>query len=109
MACIDELHVDDDRTSIELVIRECLPDGTQVIVDITTATTLTVRLQKSDKPKTTVDKTGVIYTGGDNGDGTDGIVQYITEAGLVNIKGTWKAQAIALFPDGGKLDRKSVV
>lgn len=101
MACLDELHVNDVGTSIELEITECNPDGTSTIVDITNATTLTMRFQKSDRAKTTVDKTATIYTGGTNGDGTDGIAQYITEAGLIDIKGTWLVQAIATFSSSG--------
>lgn len=101
MACVDELHIDDQGTSIEFLIKECGPDGTKTTVDISAADSITVRFQKSDTAKTTVDRTGVIYTDGANGDGTDGIVQYITESGLVDIKGTWKAQAIVGFPDGG--------
>ena len=100
MACVDKLHLNDKGTSIELLMTECNPDGTSSIVDITTALSIIMRFQKSDKAKTTIDKVGVIYTDGTNGDGTDGIIQYITEEGLVDVIGSWKVQAIVSFPNG---------
>lgn len=102
MACVDELHIDDEGTSIQLEVVECMPDGTEETVDITNASTLVVRFQKSDKAKTTIDKTATIYSGGTNGNGTDGLVEYITEADLVDVTGTWKAQAIVTFQASGR-------
>lgn len=103
MACVEEIRVGDEKTSIELAIKECNNDGTYSVVDISGAQSLVMRFQKPTKPtKTSIDKPAVVFTGGPNGDGTDGIVQYITESGFVDIKGTWKVQAIATFQDGGK-------
>lgn len=101
MACVDELHVDDEGTSLEFRINECGPDGSSSIVDISSASSMVVRFQKPDAAKTTIDKTASIYTGGTNGDGTDGIIQYITEAGFIDTKGKWKAQAIVSFTASG--------
>ena len=98
--CSDELHVDDVGTNLLYRVFECLEDGTKAIVDITTATSLIIRYRKSDVAKTTYDKAGSIYTGGDNGDGTDGIIRYVVEEGFVDIKGSWKEQAIISFPGG---------
>lgn len=101
MACVDELHVGDIGTSIELEITECDSTGTSA-VDITTADSLTVRFQKVAPTYTVIERIGTIYTGGTNGDGTDGIVQYITVAGDIDQVGKWKIQAIVDFPVGSK-------
>jgi len=98
--CSDELHVGDVGTNLLYRVWECLEDGTKALVDITTATSMVVRYRKSDKAKTTHDKVGSIFTGGDNGDGTDGIVKYVVEEDFVDIKGTWKEQLIISFPGG---------
>lgn len=98
MACVDQLHINDVGTSLEFLMKECEADGTSSVVNITDSTARTVRFQKPDG--TTFDRAGVIFTGGTNGDGTDGIVQYITVANDIDTIGRWKMQAIISFPDG---------
>lgn len=100
MSCEEVLHINDEGTILKFNMYECNNDGTSSIVDITSATNLIVRFRKSDVNKTVVDKQGSIYTGGTNGNGTDGIIQYITEPGFVDVTGLWKAQAIVTFPTG---------
>ncbi len=98
MACRDELHLGDVGTSLEFEILECI-DGTATIVDITANTGIRIRFFKV-KDKTILDVIGTIYTDGPNGDGSDGIVQYITEAGDIDTLGKWQAQVTLTFPTG---------
>lgn len=102
ITCTDELHLDDVGTSLQFAITECEGDGTSSIVDLTGASVLTVRFKKPDEAETIVNKAAQIYTGGTNGDATDGIIEYITEDLLVDVTGPWKAQAIVQFPNGSK-------
>lgn len=97
---IDDLQLNDTGTSIELAVTEKQTNGVVYPVDITSATTLTVRFQKPDTSKTIVDKTGTIATTGANGNGADGIVQYITQTGDIDTVGEWKAQVLIDFANG---------
>lgn len=105
MECSGVIRLGDFKTSIELLILDCRPDGTTPIVDITNASDLTIRFKHEDGSEE--DKPAVIFTGGTNGNGTDGIVQYVTEVDFITEVqdledgvGTLQAIAIATFPDG---------
>jgi len=102
MTCILELPVYDKGTSLEFVIRDCggTPDeetGELPLVDLTNASSLTVVFRKPDDEETVIERDGVIYVGGENGDGTDGIVQYITLGDEIDTIGTWQAEAVVDF------------
>lgn len=97
MACIDELHLGDEGTLLLFEMLEC-EDGTATIVDLTSAVSINIRFKKTDN--NILDVTGSVYTGGTNGNGTDGIVQYITQAGDIDVLGKWKAQVTIVFPTG---------
>lgn len=101
MACTGVIRLGDEKTSLEFLVEDCKPDGTREIVDITDATTLTVRFKRENGDE--IEKTGVVYTGGTNGNGTDGIVQYVTESGFITAAdiGDLKGIAIVSFADGG--------
>ena len=97
MACIDSLHLYDYGTSILFYVTECI-DGVESPIDLTTATSLTIRFTKPDG--TNLDVAGSIYTGGTNGDATDGIVEYITQDGDIDQTGKWKGQVTVTTPVG---------
>lgn len=86
MATQADLHVGDIGTIIYINIVE---QG--AALDISSATTKTIRFQKKDK--TTMDKTAIFKT-----DGTDGILQYTTVTGDIDQKGRWQAQAYLVMP-----------
>lgn len=100
MACSGVIRLGDEQTSLEFLVLDCQPDGTSPILDITTATDLTIRFKRQNGIE--LDKAGVLYTDGVNGDGTDGIVQYVTEPGFITSVdiGTLQGIAIVTFPNG---------
>ncbi len=88
MATVREIHVEDIGTSFRVTVY----DG-NVIVDIASASTMTLNFFKPDK--TTLSKTAVHFT-----DGTDGILEYITISGDLDQAGKWKIQAVVTLPTG---------
>lgn len=102
MACVGVIRLGDEKTSIEILVRDCVPPDVSKILDITSATDLTIRFKRENGSE--IEKPGVIYTGGLKGNGADGIVQYITEAGFITKSdiGTLHAIAIITFADGSK-------
>ena len=97
MGCISSIHIGDVGTSLEFEITDCI-DGSPYPVDLTSNTGIAIRFLKPDN--TTLDVTGLIYTGGTNGDATDGIVQYVTQPGDINVIGKWKVQVTISFATG---------
>jgi len=97
MSCRDELHLDDWGTELLFPITECI-DGVSSAVDITNASALEVRFKKFDG--TVLPVVGTIYTGGELGDGRDGIIEYITEEGDIDVLGKWHVQATVTFITG---------
>lgn len=89
----EELHVGDEGT----IIRLKLYDGDDV-VDISPASGQTMQL-KFKKPSGTVVAKDAVFTT----DGTDGQLQYVTEADSANIldeAGEWLVQALVEFETG---------
>lgn len=76
-----EIHVGDIGTIFRVTIKD---DG--VTVDVSSVDSKLIYLQKPDG--TTLAKTASYYT-----DGTDGIIQYVTESGDLDQAGTWQIQA----------------
>lgn len=85
---IEEIHVGDIGTVFKIVFK----DGTS-IVNISGATTKNIIFCKPDGTKDT--KAGTFTT-----DGTDGILEYTTVSGDLNIKGIWKIQGFITTSDG---------
>lgn len=81
MACISEIHVGDVGTIFRVTIKDC-----DTIVDVSTVNSKTIYFQKPDS--STLTKAASYYT-----DGTDGIIQYVTESGDLDQAGTWQIQA----------------
>lgn len=75
------IHVGDVGT--ELVV--AVTDQLGADVDLSGASGLTIYLTHPDG--TTLAKTAVVDT-----DGTDGLMKYVTQAGDLSAKGTWKIQ-----------------
>jgi len=100
MACDGVIRLGDEDTSLEFVIQDCTPEGVLETVNITGALALEIHFKREDGTKEM--KPGVIFTGGPNGDGTDGIVQYVTEVGFITEAdiGTLRAYAHVEFSDG---------
>lgn len=82
-----EIHQGDTGT----VFRQIIKNQSGSVVDISGATTTTIKFMKPDR--SVVSKTAIFYT-----DGTDGIIQYTTIAGDLNMAGTWKRQGFATLP-----------
>lgn len=86
MSCV-EIHVGDIGTALRCTIL----DEDSVAVNLSSASSITIKLLKPDS--TIVTFTGALYT-----DGTDGIVQYVTAtANDLDQSGIWKIQAIVTF------------
>lgn len=100
MSCVEIVMVGDIGTSFEFAVLESNQDCVNEIVDLTSQTNLVVRFKKPDGSVN--NKTAQVFTGGTNGDATDGIVQYITQAGDIDMAGDWQAQVIVDFANGGK-------
>jgi len=94
MACSGVIRVGDEFTSLQFLVEDCLIDGTSSPLDITNATDITIRFQHQDG--TEEEKPGTIYLGGINGDGTDGLVEYITEPDFITEEDIGTLQGIAI-------------
>lgn len=82
----DKVFVGDIGTAFRTTIKE---DGTAI--DISLATTKEIVFQPPSGVAIT--QTAVFFT-----DGTDGIMQYVTEAGDIDIAGNWKLQGYVVLP-----------
>ncbi|RLA38665.1 MAG: hypothetical protein DRR06_20380 [Gammaproteobacteria bacterium] len=83
----NEIHLNDVGTVFEVTLVE-----SDVVVDISTATTLTIKFKKSDGA-TVMTKTASFST-----DGTDGRLQYTSVADDLDQTGPWKLQAYVIMP-----------
>ena len=85
---VNEIHKDDIGTILRITVQD-----DSVAVNLSSATTKTLTLRKPDG--TTSAKTAAFYT-----DGTDGIIQYVTQADDLDQSGTWGIQAYVVLSDG---------
>lgn len=92
MAC--EIHKNDIGTLFEITVKECDVNGNEVVVNLSVVTTKKICFRKPNKDILTVD--AVFKT-----DGSDGILQYVTIAGDLNVAGVWAKQAFLVFPSTG--------
>ena len=90
MSVIDELHVGDIGTVIEVTVKDKTSGD---VVPIDAATTMTLFFNKSDG--TTIERTATHTT-----DGSDGKMFYTTISGDINMAGEWKYQAYVVLPGG---------
>jgi hypothetical protein len=87
MAVTADLHLNDIGTQILITIKEG-----NVAVDLSTAITMQFDFKRKDGTTFTVDADH--YT-----DGTDGILEYITEAGDISQVGKWSVQPYLELPN----------
>ena len=92
MACVDELFIGDTGTSIEFLIKECDdsdPDNpVEVLVDVSSATTMVITFLKPDATTLVVNNPEVEFLT----DGTDSVIRYLTIESDLDVVGTWKGQ-----------------
>jgi hypothetical protein len=81
-----EIHVGDIGTRFEITVK----DSDTTVVDLSNVDSMYVLFKKPDNSFTQV--TPVFVT-----DGTDGRIQYTTQAGDLNQFGTWQIQAKVIF------------
>lgn len=102
MSCVDEIFIGDEGTSIEFLVKECDdsdPDNPiEVLVDISSATSLEIIFLLPDELGTTLLKTepDVKFIT----DGTDSLFHYLSIPSDFSIEGTWKAQGRITMPSG---------
>jgi len=71
---------------IGVVLRITLVDDAGDPIDISTASVTQIKLRAPDDDVLTLPASFLT-------DGTDGVIQYITQAGVLDVPGTWKYQA----------------
>ena len=73
--------------------------GTQLVVsmddDVSTATITQIKLKKPGRDGSTVVKTAAL-----DGDGSDGLIVYVTEASVLDTEGWWTIQGYVELADG---------
>ncbi len=89
----NEIHEGDIGTIFELTVKD-----DDVIIDVSTATTKEIHFKNPDGG-TVVQSAGFKIPGGD---GTDGIITYVSEADDLTPTGLWNIQAFVVFADGSQ-------
>ncbi len=87
---IPEIHLG----NIGTVFRFEILNQDDVIVDLSSASTIEIRFRKPDR-LTVLVRTASLVT-----DGTDGQIQYVTVAGDLDVPGPWTRQARVVIPAG---------
>lgn len=88
-----EIHVGDVGTSFRIEARNEAGE----VIDVSGATELLVWFEKPDGDggTTTMEKAGALVN-----DGTDGLFEYVTEAGDLDEAGSWRVQGVFENADG---------
>lgn len=84
-----QIHYNDIGTALRATIK----DENGVVVDISEATSLIMKMQR---PNGVV----VLKESSLTGDGSDGIMEYVTEDGDLDAIGTWTIQGYVVLPTG---------
>ena len=99
MSCSEEeVHYNDIGTVFLVTVNDCV-SGTSTILDVSTASSLSLVFKSPSGASST--KPATLYT-----DGTDGKIYYTTVDGDLNQIGTWRIQAIVNI--GGGIYRSDV-
>ena len=93
MAFIEPAHVNDIGTIFRVTVFAATSTGTSTVADISTASTKQIVFSRPDG--TTLTKTAVFTT-----DGEDGDIQYLSVDGDLNMAGTWHLQVYIVTPAG---------
>jgi hypothetical protein len=88
---MQEIHVGDVGTALRATIR----NQSDEIVDVSAATTLELHFVKPDRTRVT--QTATLYS-----DGTDGIIEYITETDDLDQAGFWNIQGYVVISGAPK-------
>ena len=99
MACKNEIHENDIGTEFIVTITECI-NGTDVPLDISTATLKQIVFTKSDKTKVVFPAVWTPISSGGTGNGSDGQISYTTVSGDLTPMGSFKIQGIVTTPFG---------
>ena len=86
-------HADIRVGDIGTAFRLTIVDEVEDVVNISAATTLEIRFNKPDG--TSVDQAAAFRT-----DGTDGVIEYVTVSGDLDMPGKWQIQAYIVTPVG---------
>ena len=86
-------HADIRIGDIGTVFRLTIVDDVEDVVNVSAATTKTIRFSKPDG--VSIDKAASFFT-----DGTDGIIQYVTVQDDLDVEGKWRLQAHIVTPVG---------
>lgn len=84
-----EIHLGDTGTAFRVTIVDCDSSA----IDLSTATTKEILFSKPNGQ--VVSKSADFYT-----NGTDGIIQYVTESGFLDQPYLWQLQAYVVTPAG---------
>lgn len=87
MAC--EIHLNDIGTAFRVTVLDC----NDLAIDVSSATSQQFVFLKPDGTKSTVNSS--FYT-----DGTDGVLEYLSQSGDLDQLGKYKLQAIVTLPSG---------
>ena len=85
MAFTEPAQVNDIGTTFQVTVYDSTSTGDSTVADISTATTKQMIFSKPDG--TTLTKTAVFGT-----DGSNGVVEYVSVDGDLNMAGTWHLQ-----------------
>lgn len=90
MACVNDAHVGDVGTVIQVTLQGNDSNCVASALDISAATTLEIRLKKPDGSVLTKNASFVT-------DGSDGKINYTTIAGDLDQAGVWKVEAYVVI------------
>ena len=93
MAFTEPAHVNDIGTIFRVTVYDATSTGGSTVADISTASTKQIVFSRPDG--TTLTKTAVFTT-----DGEDGDIEYVSVDGDLNMAGTWHLQAYVVTPAG---------
>lgn len=82
-----ELHIG----AVGVILRATIKDQAGTAINVATATLKQIKLEKPDGTRAA--KTAAFYT-----DGSDGVIQYTTVAGDLDMANDWKAEAYVETP-----------
>tara|TARA_R100001244_G_scaffold128546_1_gene99489 strand:+ start:27 stop:353 length:327 start_codon:yes stop_codon:yes gene_type:complete len=93
MAFVEQAHINDIGTIFRVTVYDTTSTGGTTVANISTATTKQFTFKRPDG--TTFDRVAVFAV-----DGSDGIIQYLSVDGDLDVAGTWHLQAYVATPAG---------
>ena len=94
MAFVEQAHVNDIGTVFRVTVYDTTSTGGTTVADISLATTKQFTFKRPDG--TTFDRLAAFGSGA----GSDGIIEYNSVDGDLNVAGTWHLQAYVVTPAG---------